>query len=119
MKITVGNIDRLIKELNRRRRKMFYEVVEFNEWSAAARKLERKWDCSLPKEIKKRGYVRFMSFPEADYTFCVITNKSGSKTYGCGWAKRIYTDDTNLITAHKVSFNRAVEDVMTYLGWEG
>ena len=97
---------------------MSYDVQEFSAWSAAARKLERKWEIDVPEVIRKRGYVRFFDIPVGDYTFCTITNRSGSKTYGCGWAKRVHSDFYDLHVAQKVSFNRALEDIFSYLGYE-
>jgi hypothetical protein len=101
-------------QFNVRRKKMF-KVVPFSEWSNAARKLERKWDESIPAEIKKRGYVRFFQTVEGgEFMFCLITNKSASKVYGCGWAKRFHSDFDDDYIGQKVAFNRAVDDLLSY-----
>ena len=95
-----------------------YDLVPFSRWSQAAKKLERKWETDVPAEIKKRGWVRFFSPLAGDYTFCLLTNKSGTKTYSCGWAKRFHDDEYSTLIAQKVSFNRAVEDLFSYIGYE-
>ena len=54
-----------------------YDLVPFSRWLQATKKLERKWETDVPGEIKKRGWVRFFNPIVGDYTFCLITNKSG------------------------------------------